>query len=337
MLAWDNLVLAAKEAARHKRYYYEVLLFNAKLEENLINIRERLASGQWRPGPFREFEVYEPKQRVVHAPPFADRVVHHALVQQIGPYFEARFIPQSFACRKGKGTLAASLYLGKMLFSAKDCFEKPYALKADIAKYFVNIDHDVLLAVIARTIGDPNVLDLIYSLVNYCECTPDGKGLPLGALTSQLFANIYLDQLDHFIKENLRIRHYVRYMDDFIILAGDKSELWHHLEVIREFLDAQLRLALNRKTGIFPVSQGVDFVGYRHWTHKVLPRKRNMKRARRQFRELVKLYAEGKIDLEYVRPRVASFCGYMKHCDSYRSCDSILNTLVLSRSLKRPE
>lgn len=334
ILAWDNLVLAAKEASRHKRYFPEIMRFNANLEENLLAIRDRLASGQWTPGHFRQFEVFEPKRRSIHAPQFSDRVVHHALVQIIGPFFERRFIDQSFACRKGKGTHAASKYLSHMLLSASSRFPRVFALKADISKYFQNIDHEILLALIARTIGDPNVHELMRSLVTKCSCAPGGKGLPLGALTSQLCANIYLDQLDHYAKETLRIRHYARYMDDFIILHGDKGILWEILAHIRDFLDARLLLTLNRKTAVFPAGQGIDFVGYRHWLDHVIPRKRNVKRAREQFKKLMRLYSANAIDLEYVRPRVASFLGYMRHCDSYVTLDNILEEFVLRRGEK---
>lgn len=245
IIAWDNLLLAAKEASRYKRWHFEVMRFNADLEENLFTIQEQLAEGSWRPGVYREFEVYEPKRRAVHAPPFADRVVHHALVQIIGPYFERRFIDQSFACRKNKGTHAASRYLTFMLRSASDIYPQPFCLKADISKYFLAINHDILLAIISRVIGDERTLALVWNLVSRCANFPNGRGLPLGSLTSQLFANIYLDQLDHFVKSKLRVRFYARYMDDFIILAGDKPWLWGLLAQIREFVEERLALTLN--------------------------------------------------------------------------------------------
>lgn len=331
IIEWDNLILAAKEASRHKRYHADIMRFNANLEENVLDIRERLITGEWLPGPYREFEVYEPKLRVIHAPAFSDRVVHHALVQIIGQFFERRFIDHSFACRVGKGTHAASNYLCQMLRSAKEVYERTYVLKADISKYFNSIDHEILLELIGRVIGDRNVLNLIRKLVTCCSCTPGDKGLPLGALTSQLFANCYLDQLDHYVKDSMKMRHYARYMDDFIILHGNKQELWEIYFEIRDFLASRLRLDLNRKTKVFPASQGIDFVGYRHWIDHILPRKRNTSRARRQFRKLTRDYANWKIDLEYVRPRVASFCGMMKHCDGYRTADSVLSELVLQR------
>ena len=149
VLEWENLLMAAREASRSKRYHSEVMRFNARLEENLLRIRRLLLAGEWRPGPYREFEVFEPKRRVIHAPCFADCVLHHALVQVIGPYFERRFIAQSFACRASKGTHAASEYLSSMLRSAEDRWDSVYVLKADVTKYFYSIDHDILLRLAA--------------------------------------------------------------------------------------------------------------------------------------------------------------------------------------------
>lgn len=331
IVTWENLRLAAKEASRNKRWRAEVLVFNAKLEENLLDIRERLLTGRWRPGPFRQLQVFEPKPRLVHAPCFADRVVHHAVVQVIGRYFERRFIEHSYACRVGKGTHAASEYLVAMLRSAEARWGQVYALKADVSKYFYSIDHEILLRIVARTIGDPDVLHLLRVLVTGTDCIDGNRGLPLGALTSQLLANVYLDQLDHLVKDKLGIRYYVRYMDDFILLHHDKAELWRLRAEIEEFLTWELHLSLNHKTRVFPVSHGVDFAGYRHWSGYKLPRKRNVRRAKKRFAGLSRLYAAGKVDLDTVRSCMASFVGYMKHCKGWRSAGSALEKLVLIR------
>ncbi len=242
LVSWDNLIAAAKGASSNRRFKPEVLCYNERLEENLIYLQQRLIAGQWRPGPYKAFEVFEPKRRLVHAPIFADRVFHHALVQVIGPYFERRFLDHSYACRKERGTHAASSYLSHMLRSAHDRFSSVYVLKADISKYFYSIDHDILLKVISRIIADEKILELIRRLIKECGCIEGPRGLPLGALTSQLFANAYLDQLDHFIKEDLRVRYYVRYMDDFVLLHNEKPVLWRYLAEIRDFLDNELKL-----------------------------------------------------------------------------------------------
>lgn len=337
IFTWDNLLTAAKEAARNKRYRPEVLRFNARLEENLLELQNLLATKQWRPGPYRQLKVFEPKPRIVHAPCYADRVVHHAIVQVIGPIFERRFIEHSYACRVGKGTHAASEYLGSMLRSAESRWGRVYVLKADISKYFYSIDHDILMRIVARTIGDPDVLDLLRTLVTGTSCIEGNRGLPLGALTSQTMANVYLDQLDHYVKDQLGVRYYVRYMDDFVLLHDTKAELWRLLAEIQAFIVWELHLALNHKTRIFPASHGVDFAGYRHWSGYKLPRKRNVRRAKKRFAGLTRCFAAGKVDLDTVRSCVASFVGYMKHCKGWRSAGSALSKLVLVRPSKEEE
>ncbi|MBO4295345.1 MAG: alpha/beta hydrolase [Desulfovibrio sp.] len=331
VVEWDNLLLAAKEAARNKRFRREVLAFSMDLECNLVRLRRRLESGLWRPGPYRTLEVYEPKRRLVHAPCFADRVVHHALMQVIGPCFERRFLDCSFACRQGKGTHAASMAATRMLRSASTLWGRAYVLKADISQYFASIDREILLGIVRRTIGDRKVLAVIQNLVMECGCIPGVRGLPLGALTSQLFANAYLDVLDHHVKDKLGVKHYVRYMDDFVILSHGKAELWELLAEIRDFLAVRLRLSLNPKTGVYPASHGVDFAGYRHWPNHCLPRKRNIRKAAKRFQGLSRVYAQGRVDLDTVRSVVASFVGYMAHCKGWRSAESALRRLVLVR------
>lgn len=326
IVTFENLLSAFKCASKSRRFRSDVLAFRGHLEENLLDIQKALNDGTWEPGPIYAFTICDPKVRTIEAPPFCDRVVHHAIVSQIEPAFERRFIPQSFACRSQKGTHAASACLMKMLQETTNKWGCVYVLKADIASYFPSINHDVLLSVISKTIGDKRLLATLEKIV-----TANGheKGIPLGSLTSQLFANAYLDILDHYIKDELGIRYYIRYMDDFIILHHSKKELWQTLATIRDFLSANLKLTLNRKTKVFPLSQGVDFVGYRHWTGFRLPRKRNLRSAKKRFAFLSKAYSRGEVDLDTVRCTVASFIGYMKHCSGSRSCESTLSRLVL--------
>jgi retron-type reverse transcriptase len=325
----ENLFYAFRAAARRKRCNQEVLLFGISLEENLVNIRDRLLTHTWKPGPWHVFTVYEPKERVIHAPVFSDRVVHHALVQVIEPYFERRFIADSYACRVGKGTHAASKRLVSMLRKFPK-HKNAYFLKADIYHYFPSIVHDILMDIIKRTVSDVDVLRLIEIII--FENGFNGVGLPIGALTSQLFANIYLDKLDHHMKDCIRLKNYLRYMDDFITIDTDKNKLKQIKNDLSSWLESELRLKLNNKTGVAPVSHGIDFVGYRHWSTHILPRKRTTQKAKRVFRKLSEKYAEGSIGVEDVRPVVASFCGYMKHCNGFRTAGNVFNNLTLRRA-----
>ncbi len=330
IIDWDNLQRAAKATAKKKWSFPEVLRFNNELEHNLLTIKRELIRHTWRPGRFREFVKLEPKPRSIAAPCYKDRVIHHALVQVVGPLFEAKFFSQSHACRIGKGQHKASDYLMHMLSSAQNIFgSRFYVLKCDVTKYFDNVDHEILMQIIGRTIRDKNTLWLIRQQVTGCEVFPHGRGIPKGCLTSQIFANIYLDQLDHYIKDELSIRHYVRFMDDFVILAGTKDELKTLLERIRTWLAEHLKLTLNQKTQIFPGRYLVDFAGYRHKPGYKLPRKRNLRRAAKKFKGLSRCYERGDVELEIVRSCVASFIGYIKHCKGWRSARSALSNLVL--------
>jgi retron-type reverse transcriptase len=330
IIDWSNLLKSYHEARRGKRYSPEALDFGDRLEENLINIQNHLIWKTWQPGAWREFWVNDPKLRLIQAPPFADRVVHHALVDVIEPHFEGKMIYDSYACRRGKGTHRAVARVQHQLKAAHRNWGRVYVLQADISKYFPSINHDVLLSVLARTIRDQDVLWLCGQIIR--NCGYDERGIPVGALTSQLFANVYLTMLDHKIKDDWGVPYYVRYMDDFVILGRSKAELWDLLAAIETYLAADLRLALNPKTRIYPAgSRLVDFAGYRVCATHKLPRKRNIQRARDIFRKMARDYRLGLIDLDYVKPRVMSFLGYVWNCSARMTTDSVLNELKLIR------
>jgi retron-type reverse transcriptase len=325
---FPNLYEAYREARVGKRYTESCLRFSWALEGRLFDIEGQLVNGTWRPSRPYEFQVIDPKPRLIQAPPFGDRVVHHALVRQIQPFFERRFIADSYACRRNLGVHAAVDRTQAFLRRGQAHWGEPWVLKADISKYFPSIDHGRLLAFVERVVADRDTLDLVEKIVaGYGYDT--GVGLPLGALTSQLFANVYLDRLDHFVKERLGVKLYVRYMDDFVIVGPDKRTLWALHDDIADFLASELHLRLNRKTDVFPARHGVNFCGYRTWTTHRRPRKRTIKKARRRFRELAALYHAGQIGSEDVRPYVASFLGHMKHCDSHLTVEHILDDFVL--------
>jgi RNA-directed DNA polymerase len=226
--SFDNLYLAFKNAARGKRKRPDVAAFEYNLEENLLDLQDELQSRTYTPGPYYSFRIYDPKPRLISAAPFRDRVVHHALCQVIEPLFERRFIHDSYACRVGKGTHAA---LDRAQRFAQ-CY--PYVLKCDLEQFFPSIDHAILRAQLARVIADRTVLWLIDQILasgaevhkaDYApRCFPGDdlfalarpRGLPIGNLTSQFWANVYLNPLDHFVKRELKCRGYVRYVDDLV-------------------------------------------------------------------------------------------------------------------------
>lgn len=328
--SFENLYGAYLEARRGKRSRPDVLRFSISAEESLTELQDQLLGKTWTPGAPREFVVKEPKLRLIQAPPFADRIIHHALVRVVGPLFERKFIHDSYACRIGKGTQAAVARSQRFIRVAKrnwgdDC----YLLKADISRFFASIRHHVLLAEIERTLSDPDALWLWRQIVGgYGHAT--GIGLPVGALTSQLGANIMLNRLDHFAKDRLGIKFYVRYMDDFVAVLPNKEAAAKAMETLAGEVNA-LCLALNPKTAIHPWQRGLDFCGYRIWPTHILPRKRNVKRARLSFRRLAEKYRVGLVDQEHVRQRVNSFLAYAKHCNADRTVRGVLGDLRLKR------
>jgi len=241
-------------------------------------------------------------------------------------FFKKKFIYDSYACRRDKGTHAAVARLQKFMRKLRRSHENFYILKADISQYFPSINRSILRQIIKRTIRCKDTLWLIETIISQTD-----QGLPVGALTSQLFANVYLNELDHFIKDQLGVKYYLRYMDDFVIAHPDKKYLKQLLCDIQDFLITRLALKLNPKTRIYHYAQGVDFAGYRTWPTHVLPRKRNVKRARKMFRKLMKDYARNIIDLDYIKPRLISFVGYMKHCNSRTTLHHIFSEFILRR------
>jgi len=330
---FDNLHAAYLKARRNKRYRQEVLVFSANLEENLIQIQNELIWKTYHTGRYREFRVYEPKERLVRALPFKDRVVQHALNNVIEPIFEKTFIYDSYACRSGKGTHAGADRVTEFLKSAQRHWPKVYCLKGDISKYFPSIDHGILMHLIERRI---KCRDTLWLLREILASSPDAggprpKGVPVGNLTSQLFANIYLHELDCFVKHDLNCKYYVRYMDDFVILGPDKKQLHLLRGEIADFLDRFLALKLNGKTSVFPVSQGIDFLGYRIWPTHRLVRKGSIKRIKRKLKRFQIGYAQGKTDLEKVKRTLASWLGHVSHADSYNLRVKLLSEFKLTR------
>jgi hypothetical protein len=329
VVSFENLLGAYLAARKGKRYTGEVLEFGFGLEEKLFDLQGQLINGIWAPGRPREFMVQDPKPRMISAPPFADRVVHHAVVRVIEPHLERRFIFDSYACRKNRGVHSAVSRLQAHMRAAQREGGKVWVLKCDISKYFASINHGRLMAILRRSISDQKVLRLVRTNLGGYGFD-GGLGIPVGALTSQLFANVYLDQLDHWIKDELGVRRYVRYMDDFVIVGHSKADLWKLCDAIADWLATRLALRLNRKTGVWPASGGIDFCGYRTWTTHLLPRKRTVQKARATFRDLALLYRRGEVSYDQMRPYIASFLGYMQHCSGHQTVSRILDDFVLT-------
>ncbi|AHF04319.1 RNA-directed DNA polymerase [Marichromatium purpuratum 984] len=314
IVAFDNLLAAERLAARGKRDRGSVARFEFHLERELIQLQEELMEGRYRPGTFYSFEVRDPKPRAICAAPFRDRVVHHAVCDVLEPVFERYAIFDSYACRIGKGTHAA--IARAQAFARRDAF----FLKCDVRRFFASVDHEVLKAQLARHFCEPRLLELLGQIIVHGPPdAPPGKGLPIGNLTSQHFANRYLGELDHFVKERLRVKAYLRYMDDLLLFAPDKPSLHLLLAEIRQFLAERLHLELkDAATLVAPVSEGIPFLGFRIYPRTIRLNQRTRRRFRRQVRTLEAAASQGRIDESELANRAACLFAHVSQADAYR-------------------
>ncbi|NCO34652.1 MAG: hypothetical protein AUJ92_08415 [Armatimonadetes bacterium CG2_30_59_28] len=341
--SFENLVRAARKAQRGKRFVAATALFNHQLERELLRLQDELVTQTYRPGPYNEFYINDPKRRLIRAAPYRDRVVHHALCNVIEPIFDRTFIHDSYSCRAAKGTHAAADRLQVFMQT------NTHALKCDISKYFPSIDHQILKELLRRKIACPRALWLVDLIIDHSNpqeevsayfvgdhlFTPQERrrGIPIGNQTSQFFSNVYLDALDHFVKQSLGCRRYLRYVDDVVVLEKDKQRLWEIRDACADFLNRHLRLRLHpKKQWVFPVSEGVDFVGYRVWpTHSRLRRSSGVRFARR-LRWMQEQYGRSDITLEKIGHRIASWNGHACHADTYGLRSALLENAVFSRA-----
>lgn len=349
---FENLYFAYLKARENKRYRPDVLEFTANLEENLIQIQNELIWKMYQVGRYREFYVFEPKKRLIMALPFKDRVIQWAIYRVLNPLFDKSFIDHTYACRVGKGTHVAADMLQHRLRQVDRKPGRHYYLKMDISKYFYRVDHDVAIKILRRRIKDEDVIWLMTKIIKSekmafglplhvepGDCLKEDriyfKGMPIGNLTSQLLANIYLNELDQFCKHELKIKYFIRYMDDFVILHESKEYLHEVKMRIESFLNNDLELHLNNKTCIRPIDVGLEFVGFRMWpTHRKM-KKKSAKKMKRRLRYMQKAYARGEVSFDDVNSTVQSYMGILKHCDSYFLKQAIFNDFVLIRQQKK--
>lgn len=331
---FDEVEKAYRNARKGKRYRRDVLEFTADLESNLINICNHLQWETYEMGAYHPFYVHEPKLRLVMSLQFTDRIVQWDIYDKLYPFYDKMFIEDSYACRRGKGSHKAADRLQYWLRQVSRKSEKWYYLKLDISKYFYRVDHAVLEDILSRRIKDERLMRLLHKIINSEDTRfglPAGMspeecgdemwlwdvGMPIGNLTSQLFANIYLNELDQFCKHKLHAHYYVRYMDDIIILSDSKRKLADWKDEIEIFLSDNLHLDLNKKTAVRPITLGIDFVGYKIWaTH----RKLKQQTARRMIRHVAvmsEMLANEEMSREAFDRVTASYKGVLQHCNSY--------------------
>jgi len=277
-------------------------------DENMFNIQQSLVDKTFTTAPYKKGTIYEPKERTIYILPFnPDRVIQHALMNVIEPIWDSLFIHNSYACRKGKGIHAGSRKTMEFVRKYR------YCLKLDISKFYPSVNHDILYEIVQRKIKCWDTLwlikDIIYSF-------PGGKNVPIGNFTSQWFGNLYMNELDQFLKHEHHVKNYVRYCDDFCLFHDDKRYLNDMMRVIKDFILTRLKMTLS-KCDLFPVSRGVDFLGYRHFPKYILVRKSTAKRVKKRLKALPWLLAKGQITRNQYRASLASTKGWLKWANAH--------------------
>ncbi|HIG97477.1 MAG TPA: hypothetical protein HA230_03990 [Candidatus Aenigmarchaeota archaeon] len=333
-----NLKNAYRKARKGKVTKWYVKEFDANAEKNLVELQKELLSGTYEPRPMKTFIIRDPKTRVISASNFRDRIVHHALCNVIEPIFEKAFIHDSYANRKGKGTHAAlerfdrfkrKVSKNGLLLSQKDnnivC---GYVLKADIKHYFDSVDHEVMMRTIRRKIPDDKILCLIRRILYNYNSKILGKGMPIGNLTSQFFANVYLNELDYFVKHKLRVKYYVRYVDDFVILHESREILESYKIQISGFLN-NIKLELHpQKSKIVPLCSGIKLLGFRVFYKYRLPKKGSISRIIHRIDYFLSLYNDGIISKGEILRRIDGWNAYAMHANTYKLRESLMESLA---------
>lgn len=327
----ETLFTAWEEFRKGKQARKDVQEFERRLEQNLFALHRELKAGTYRHKPYSAFTICDPKQRRIHKASVQDRILHHAVFSVLNPVFEPTFIAHSFSCQKGKGTHKAVNALDRMLRSVSRNRTRPcYVLKCDVHQFFASVNHNTLLSIIERRVKDEKTIALLREIIgSFVAKDPDvfGKtGIPIGNLTSQLFANIYLNEFDQFVKHTLRIKHYIRYTDDFVIVADNRAELESHLTPIRFFLKNNLYLNLHpHKVTIRKFGQGIDFLGYVLLPHHRMLRTKTKRRMMRKLMERIKHCKTGELPPEGVEQSLQSYLGVLSHANAYKLRSKLIN------------
>jgi RNA-directed DNA polymerase len=341
-IAFENLLLAYRRARLGKRRRGEVARFELELERNLLALRDALDDDSYRPGRYRRFHIYDRKPRLISAAPFRDRVVQHALMAPLEPLLDRTFIDDSYACRTGRGVhKAVRRYQGWAR-------RYGYVLQVDISRYFPSIDHARLKAKLRRRIKDRRVLGLFDRMIDQVPLPPDAPilfpgddlvdlmqrpvGLPIGNLTSQFLANLYLDDLDHYLKENLRVRAYLRYVDDLILLDDDRRRLWELRDAIAAFLQHERLLLHPTKQQVYRAIDGVDVLGYRVFPDRIRLRRDSGYRFRRRLRGHARAYAAGRMELSDVTASVKAWVGHAQQAATLGLRKAVLGSVSFRRA-----
>lgn len=324
IVSFENICEAARLARRGKMRKPAAAFFEFKREPEIFRLIDDLVANRYHPGILRSFRITEPKERLISRAPFRDRVVHHAIHNVLEPIFDPTFVHDSYATRKGKGTHVA---IYRFQHFARG---HAYVLKCDIRKYFPNIDHEILMGLIEKKIACRKTLSLIRLILDWGTGESSGKSLPIGNLTSQFFANVYLNGFDHFVKEKLHCRAYLRYMDDSAFFAAKKEVLWDwKRRIVTELDGLGLKLHEN-KCRIYKTSSGTPFLGMVIASDRIRIRREGVVRFKRRLRGFATAFRQKNLCLRRISDSVRSWLSHAAHADSWRLRNLVLGDFILS-------
>ncbi|MEK7553545.1 MAG: reverse transcriptase/maturase family protein [Patescibacteria group bacterium] len=318
IISMDNFLYAWKEFLKDKKSRLDVQKFSLDLMNNILTLNSELVKGIYKHGGYEAFKINDPKPRDIHKASVRDRLLHHAIYRILYPFFDRKFIADSFSCRLKKGTHRAINRFRKFYFKvSKNNTKTCWILKCDIRKFFANIDHKILMEILKEHIDDDKLLRLLKEIIGSFPSSKNRVGLPLGNLTSQLFVNIYMNKFDQFIKHKLKTKHYIRYCDDFVILSNNHGQLINYVSEIQKFLADNLKIELHPdKVFIKTFSSGVDFLGWVNFPdHRIL----RTATKRKMLRNIAK--SGGKKEI------IQSYLGLIRHGNTIKLKQKILNSL----------
>jgi len=303
----DNLKIADAKARKGKKKQYGIKLWDKAPDANILSLHNELTAKTYKTSPYSVFKVYEPKERDVYRLPYRDRVVHHAIMNLLEPIFTPMFTTDTYSCIKGKGIYSMFTALRLAL---KNKSETIYCFQGDIKKYYPSVDHDILKNIVRRKIKDNDLLSLLDSIID------SAPGIPIGNYLSQYFANLYLTPFDHYIKEQMGVKHYFRYLDDIIVLSGNKAYLHALRASIQAYFEEHLKLTLKSNYSVFPSAEGIDVIGHVFYPTHILVRKSIKQNAFRAIKKRKKPNA------------IAGHMGWLKH----GNCKNLIKKLLCTNS-----
>jgi RNA-directed DNA polymerase len=338
----ENLFRAWEEFRSDKKKKEDVILFERNLESEIFKLHRELTSETYKHSGYTGFFISDPKKRHIHKAVVRDRVLHHAIMGILYPLYDKIFIHNSFSCRVGKGTHKGVQALRSTLLKAsKNNTKTVFILKCDIQKFFNSIDHDILIDILKKLVKDEKLMNLLIEVIRSFNGDNStlfgGRGVPIGNLTSQLFANVYMNEFDQYMKHILKVKHYARYTDDFVVVSDSREYLALLLPKLSHFLSQELKLGIHpQKVEIRKYSDGIDFLGYVIFPHHTKVRKITVRRISRRLNEKATLYKADKLEKEKLEASLMSYLGILSHADTHRFSERIKNEFFISVHSSHP-